>query len=68
MAPNERYPTLDEIETCQKCGQEFDDHSYPVLHYGCKSETTQGQYIVMDEWIRRTCPTCSFQWRENVKA
>lgn len=65
MAANEQYPELDSVEECPKCGTGFDGAAQPDLHYGCKAANrADGLYMVMDEWIRRTCPTCSFQWRE----
>ncbi len=75
MAPQEKYPELDSVNPCPKCGSHFGTVSTagtpvvgePELHYGCKSNTdSAGSYTVWDEWVRRTCPTCSFQWREAV--
>lgn len=68
MAPNEKYPMLDSAEICPKCGTDFFEVGKdPDMHYGCKSTNdAAGNYSVWDEWIRRTCPVCEFQWRENV--
>lgn len=64
---NENYPELDSIDECPKCGQSFIEDITPELHYGCKAANrADGAYQVLDEWIRRTCPTCSYQWRESV--
>lgn len=69
MAPKEVYPDLDGFDSCPKCNQDFIGEKEPELHYGCKSVTNNlGEYTVLDEWLRRTCKTCSYQWRENTWA
>lgn len=60
------YPKLDTVKQCVKCLYETRSHLW-MIEYHVETEicNATGETCVMEDYLIRTCPRCSYRWKER---
>lgn len=61
-------PPMDSVEACVKCSYSTRPNLWPIEYVVRNQQrNAAGDVILLEDALRRTCPRCSYMWKERCQ-